>query len=58
MYQLLDQIRQLEIELAQALNRAKDSVALLEEAVQRLKDHRLELEDEVEVPNELEGGSK
>jgi hypothetical protein len=28
MYQLLDQIRQLEIELAQALNRAKDSVAL------------------------------
>jgi hypothetical protein len=44
MYELLDQIRQLEIELAQALNRAKDSVALLEEAVQRLKDHRLELE--------------
>jgi hypothetical protein len=40
MYELLDQIRQLEIELAQALNRAKDSVALLEEAVQRLKDHR------------------
>jgi hypothetical protein len=28
MYELLDQIRQLEIELAQALNRAKDSVAL------------------------------
>jgi hypothetical protein len=25
MYELLDQIRQLEIELAQALNRAKDS---------------------------------
>ena len=46
MYELLDQIRQLEIELAQALNRAKDSVALLEEAVQRLKDHRLELEQE------------
>jgi hypothetical protein len=44
MYELLDQIRQLEIELAQALNRAKDSVALLEEAVQRLKEHRIELE--------------
>jgi hypothetical protein len=44
MYELLDQIRQLEIELAQALNRAKDSVSLLEEAVQRLKEHRLELE--------------
>jgi hypothetical protein len=41
MYELLDQIRQLEIELAQALNRAKDSVALLEEAVQRLKDHSI-----------------
>jgi hypothetical protein len=27
-----------------SINRAKDSVALLEEAVQRLKDHRLELE--------------
>ena len=46
MYELLDEIRKLEIELAQALNRAKDSVALLEEAVQRLKDHRLELESE------------
>jgi hypothetical protein len=34
----------LEVELAQALNRAKDTVALVEEAVQRLKDHRLELE--------------
>ena len=44
MYEVLDQIRQLEIELAQALNRAKDSVALLEEAVQRLKEHRIELE--------------
>ena len=44
MYELLDQIRQLEVELAQALNRAKDSVSMLEEAVQKLKDHRLELE--------------
>ena len=44
MYELLDQIRQLEVELAQALNRAKDSVAMLEEAVQKLKDRRLELE--------------
>jgi hypothetical protein len=45
MYELLDQIRQLEIELAQALNRAKDSVALLEEAVQRLKDDHGRRED-------------
>jgi hypothetical protein len=44
MYELLDQIRQLEVELAKALHRAKDSVAMLEEAVQKLKDHRLELE--------------
>ena len=44
MYELLDQIRQLEVELAQALNRAKDSVAMLEEAVQKLKDYRLDLE--------------
>jgi hypothetical protein len=48
MYELLDQIRQLEIELAQALNRSRDSVALLEEAVQKLKDHRLELEQSEE----------
>jgi len=46
MYELLDQIRQLEVELAQALNRAKDSVAMLEEAVQKLKDYRLDLEGE------------
>lgn len=46
MYELLDQIRQLEIELAQALNRAKDSVAILEEAVQKLKDYRLDIEGE------------
>jgi len=46
MYKLLDQIRQLEVELAQALNRAKDSVAMLEEAVQKLKDYRLDLEGE------------
>ena len=46
MYELLDEIRKLEIELAQALNRAKDSVAVLQEAVQRLKDHRLYLEQE------------
>ena len=46
MYELLDQIRQLEIELAQALNRAKDSVAMLEEAVQKLKDYRLDIEGE------------
>ena len=45
MYELLDQIRQLEIELAQALNRAKDSVAMLE-AVQKLKDYRLDIEGE------------
>jgi hypothetical protein len=37
MYELLDQIRQLEIELAQALNRAKDSVALLKKLCRGLK---------------------
>ena len=48
MYNVLDEIRQLEIELAKALHRAKDSVALLEEAVQKLKEHRLELEQSEE----------
>ena len=45
-YQLVDEIRHLEIELSQAINRARDAIEILRLSVNQLKEARLELEQE------------
>lgn len=45
-YELVDEIRRLEIELSQAINRAKDAIEILKLSVNQLKETRLELEQE------------
>ena len=45
-YVLVDEIRRLEIELSQAINKAKDAIEILRLSVNQLKETRLELEQE------------
>jgi FtsZ-binding cell division protein ZapB len=45
-YVLVDEIRRLEIELSQAINKAKDAIEILKLSVNHLKEARLELEQE------------
>ena len=45
-YELADEIRRLEIELSQAINRARDAIEILRLSVNQLKEARLELEQE------------